>query len=50
MKALIAAQAVNAGRIASEVTAKHPERPAEHIAAAVHTARVHAVGEVLSRA
>ena len=48
--ALTAAQGVNAGMIAAEVTAKNPERPAEHIAAAVRAARVHVVGEVLSQA
>ena len=48
LRALTAAQAVNAGAIAAEVTSKNPERPAERIAAAIHAARVHAVGEALS--
>ncbi len=49
LKALTAAQGVNAGVIAAEVTANIPERPAEHIAAAIHAARVYAVNEMLSR-
>ena len=40
---LEAAQSVNAGAIAADVTAKNPERPAERIAAAIHQARVQAV-------
>lgn len=49
LQALSAAQSVNAGAVAAEVTAKDPERPAERIAAAVHAARVHAVSTALSK-
>lgn len=48
LTALAAAQSVNAGAIAGEVTAKYPERPAERIAAAIHAARVNAVSAALS--
>ncbi len=50
LNALAAAQSVNAGAIAAEVTTKNPERPAERIAAAIHAARVHSVSEALSLA
>jgi len=49
LKALAAAQAVNAGAIAAEVTVKHPDHPAERIASAIHAARVQAVSDAISR-
>lgn len=49
LAALSAAQSVNAGAIAAEVTAKNPERPAARIAAAIHEAKVHAVRAQLDR-
>ncbi len=45
LHALAAAQAVNAGAIAAEVTARTPDRPAEKIAEAIRAARVRAVEE-----
>ena len=45
LAALEAAQSVNAGAIAAEVTARDPHRPAERIATAIHQARVRAVRE-----
>ena len=50
LAALEAAQSVNAGAIAAEVTARNPERPAERIAAAIHQARVQAVSACIQRA
>ncbi len=50
LAALSAAQSVNAGAIAAEVTANAPERPAEKIAEAIHAARVHAVDEAMKKA
>jgi tRNA nucleotidyltransferase (CCA-adding enzyme) len=44
-----AAKAVNAGQIATAVAINHPQNPAQHIAAAVHAARVNAVQAVVDR-
>ena len=44
-----AAKAVNAGQIAAAVAIDHPQNPAQHIAAAVHAARVNAVQAELDR-
>ena len=46
---LEAAKAVNAGEIAATVAIDHPQNPAQHIAAAVHAARVNAVQAELDR-
>jgi len=43
-----AAKAVNAGQIAAAVAIDHPQNPAQHIAAAVHVARVSAVQAILN--
>jgi len=48
-RSLEAAKAVNAGQIAAVVTIEHPQNPAQHIAAAVHAARVNAVQAVVDR-
>ena len=47
LAALAAAQQINAGAIAADVTTQNPERPAERIAAAIHAARVEAVRTAL---
>lgn len=49
LQALAAAQAINAGAIAAEVTADAPDRPADKIAAAIHVARVRAVEEGIKK-
>jgi tRNA nucleotidyltransferase (CCA-adding enzyme) len=46
---LDAAKAVNAGQIAAAVAIDHPQNPAQHIAAAVHAARVIAVQAEVDR-
>jgi len=46
---LEAAKAVNAGQIAAVVAIEHPQNPAQHIAGAVHSARVNAVQAVVDR-
>jgi len=43
------AKAVNAGEIAAAVAINHPQNPAQHIAAAVHVARVSTVQAILNR-
>jgi len=48
-RSLEAAKAVNAGQIAAVVTIEHPQNPAQHIAGAVHSARVNAVQAVVDR-
>ncbi len=50
LQALAAAQSVNAGAIAAEVSAGSPEKPAERIAEAIHAARVRAVEEGIKKA
>ncbi len=50
LRALSAAQSVNAGAIAAEVSAKFPDRPAEKIAEAIHAARVNAVEAEMKKA
>ncbi len=50
LQALAAAQSVNAGAIAAEVTARSPDRPATKIADAIHAARVHAVEDSIKTA
>lgn len=50
LAALSAAQSVNAGAIAAEVSAKFPERAAEKIAGAIHAARVNAVEAEMKKA
>jgi tRNA nucleotidyltransferase (CCA-adding enzyme) len=42
------AKAVNAGQIAASVAASNPDNPTQHIASAVHDARVNAVQAVLN--
>ncbi len=50
LQALAAAQSVNAGAIAAEVTRQSPEQPAQRIAEAIHAARVRAVEESKKKA
>ncbi len=46
---LEAAKAINAGQIAAAVAIEHPQNPTQHIAAAVHAARVNVVQAELDR-
>jgi tRNA nucleotidyltransferase (CCA-adding enzyme) len=49
LASLASAKAINAGEIAAAVAIDHPQNPAQHIAAAVHAARVNAVQTELDR-
>ena len=46
---LESAQSINAGQIAAMVAIEYPQNPSQHIAAAVHAARVSAVQSVVNR-
>jgi tRNA nucleotidyltransferase (CCA-adding enzyme) len=49
LASLASAKAINAGEIAAAVAIDHPQNPAQHIAAAVHAARVNAVQAEVDR-
>jgi tRNA nucleotidyltransferase (CCA-adding enzyme) len=47
LASLSSAKAINAGEVAAAVAIDHPQNPTQHIAAAVHAARVSAVQALL---